>query len=167
MKCYNHPETDATGTCASCGKATCSECGVQVQGAYVCRECLAAGKSGSAGPTDITDNDKMMGLLSYVIGMVVPLVILLSESGKQRHFQRYHAVHSLVLNGALLLVTLLCDCTVGLVLSALTAGLAMLCLVPISLIPYGLAIYYGIQAYQGTYCEIPVVTNFVKGQGWV
>ena len=167
MKCYNHEEASAVGTCVSCGKAICDDCTVRVQDKLVCRECLAAGKTGSQGPSDITDNDKMMGLLSYVITLIVPLIILLSESGKQRRFQRYHAVHSLILSGVIIVVSLLLWCTIGLILELLTAGLATCCLLPISFIPYVLTIYYGIQAYQGKYAEIPVITDFARGQGWV
>jgi hypothetical protein len=47
MKCYTHPEAEASGTCVECGKALCSDCIVNVSGKVVCKECagrLAAGK---------------------------------------------------------------------------------------------------------------------------
>jgi uncharacterized membrane protein len=118
-------------------------------------------------PEGVSDNDKMMALLSYVITIIVPLVILLSESGKHRPFQKYHAIHSLALSGILFVVTLVLACTVGLVLELLTAGLGTCCLIPVTLLPYALSIYFGVQAYQGQYVIIPVVTDFVKKQGWV
>jgi len=167
MRCYNHPEVDAVGTCVSCNRAVCSECGIEVQGKLMCRECLAAGRTATQVSSDITDNDKMMALLAYVIGVVVPLIILLSETGKRRLFQRYHAVHSLILSAILFFVTLLVGCTIGLVLELLTAGLGTCCLLPLMIAPYGIAVYYGIQAYQGKYVEIPLITDFARGQGWV
>ncbi len=45
---------------------------------------------------DVTDNDKLMALLAYALPFIVSIVILLTESGKTRPFQRYHAVSSLV-----------------------------------------------------------------------
>jgi uncharacterized membrane protein len=159
MKCYNHPETDAVGACVSCNKAVCSECGVEVEGRLLCRECLAAGKGGPAS-SEITDNDKMMGLLSYVITFIVPVIILLSESSKQRRFQRYHAIHALIMGVALWTVTIL----LGTIISIVTLGLGSCCVLPLPYIPM---IYYGIQAYQGEYADIPLVTDFARSQGWV
>lgn len=167
MQCHVHPDVDAVGVCVSCGRPVCRDCGVDTQGKLICRQCLAEGQTGSLDPTGVSDNDKMMGLLSYVVTLIVPLVILLSESGKRRGFQRYHAVHSLALSVILFVVALVLTCTVGLVLELVTAGLATCCLAPVALLPYAPAIYYGVQAYQGQYVVIPVVTDFVKGQGWV
>jgi uncharacterized membrane protein len=162
MKCYNHPEADAVGTCVSCKKAICSECSVEVDGRLMCRECLAAGK-GVPASSDITDNDKMMALLSYVITFVVPVIVLLSESGKQRRFQRYHAVHALTSGIVLWAVTLLVTCLI----TVLTVGYGSCCAMPFLILPYIPMIYYGVQAYQGRYVEIPLVTDFVRAQGWV
>ena len=167
MQCYVHPDVDAVGVCVSCGRPVCRDCGVDAQGKLICRECLAEGQTSSLDPTGVSDNDKMMGLLSYVVSLIVPLVILLSESGKRRGFQRYHAVHSLALSVILFVITLVLACTIGLVLELVTAGLGTCCLAPLALVPYALSIYYGVQAYQGQYVVIPVVTDFVKGQGWV
>jgi uncharacterized membrane protein len=116
---------------------------------------------------EITDQDKMMGLLSYIIQVIVPLIILLTETMKVRKFQRYHAIQSLgffaawVLFGILL--TLL-NCILG--LTGVGAVLAM-CLTPLYFLPYIAAIYYGILAYQGQYCEIPILTDFMVDQGWL
>jgi len=52
MDCYLHPESEAVGTCTSCGKAICSECAVEVEGKLVCRECLAGGKLTARKSTD-------------------------------------------------------------------------------------------------------------------
>jgi len=118
-------------------------------------------------PEGVSENDRMMGLLSYVVTIIVPLVILLSESGKRRPFQKYHAVHSLALSVILFVVTMVLACTVGVVLELLSGGLGTCCILPMGLVPYALSIYYGVQAYQGQYAVIPVVTDFVKKQGWV
>jgi uncharacterized membrane protein len=116
---------------------------------------------------EITDNDKMMGLLAYVLAVIVPLVILLSETGKQRPFQRYHAIHSLILSSLILIFGLICICPIAVALGLISAGLGSLCTIPLFLIPYIIGVVYGLQAYQGRYAEIPGVTNLAKSQGWV
>ena len=40
MKCTNHPEREATGMCAYCGKPFCEECLVEVKGRMYCKQDL-------------------------------------------------------------------------------------------------------------------------------
>lgn len=40
VKCFYHPEKDATGTCEICGKPLCDECGVELDGKFYHKECL-------------------------------------------------------------------------------------------------------------------------------
>jgi uncharacterized membrane protein len=117
--------------------------------------------------TEITENDKLMGLLSYIIGLIVPLIILLSETNKERPFQRYHAIQSLVLSAAMVIASIVIVCPLSLIIGFLTAGIGGLCTAPIGLVFLAVAIYYGIEAYQGKYSEIPVLTDFAKNQGWL
>ncbi len=50
------------------------------------------------------------------------------------------------------------------VLASVTAPFFIgLCIGPVGFI---ISIYWGIKAYQGNYVEIPVISNFVKNQGW-
>lgn len=42
MKCFNHPETDAVGTCQNCGKAGCHECLNEANDMLLCGGCFAA-----------------------------------------------------------------------------------------------------------------------------
>ncbi len=104
-------------------------------------------------PQDVvpTDEDKLWALLSWIFTPLVPLIVLLLEDKKKRPFIRYHAIQSLVL-GALITV-----------LSAVTAGFGCLVL----WIPWIYAIYLGIQSYNGKMVEVPVLTDFVKNQGWI
>lgn len=37
MKCTNHPEVDAQGMCAYCGKPYCADCLVEVKGRMYCK----------------------------------------------------------------------------------------------------------------------------------
>jgi len=38
--CTRHPDKEAVGNCAECGKAICDECKVEHQGKMVCSLCL-------------------------------------------------------------------------------------------------------------------------------
>jgi len=115
---------------------------------------------------DITDNDRLMALLAYIFGLLVPLIILLSEGSKNRPFQRYHAIQSLGLGVAVLLYEVVI-CVVYTLLTAITGGILGMCLWILFFLPFIPIIMYAIKAYQGEYVEIPVVTDFMKQQGWL
>jgi len=107
---------------------------------------------------DITDQDKLMAALAWLIPVVIPARILLIEELKGRPFQRYHAVQSLVFYGAVLVVIL--------ILAVLTfwVGFCGGCLgVPLLAWAY----YYAFRAYQGDYFEIPIITELTQKQGWL
>ena len=107
--------------------------------------------AGQAGP-EVTSDDKLWSLLAYVFTPLVPIIILLMEDKKSRPFIKAHNAQALVLG----LVNLACGVLLGWTL--------ILSCVPIIIWIY--QIYCGIQAYGGKYVEIPVITNFCKGQGW-
>ena len=56
MKCTNHPEVDAQGMCAYCGKPFCNDCLVEVKGRMYCKADLGnvldeAKQTSAAAPT--------------------------------------------------------------------------------------------------------------------
>jgi len=101
---------------------------------------------------EITSNDKLMAALSYPIG-IVAIVILLVEDMKGRPFQKYHAVQALAVNVILLVLGIVLSFTV------------ILACVPLLL--WLVTLYWAYEAYQGKYFEIPGLTPFLKGQGWL
>jgi uncharacterized membrane protein len=101
---------------------------------------------------DITSDDKLWALLAYIFSPIIPIVILLMEDKKNRPFLKAHNVQALA--WGLIYIIL------GTALSFIVVGF---CIYPIGWI---LAIYWGIQAYNGKYVNIPVITDFVKKQGW-
>jgi len=123
---------------------------------------------GSSSPRagDITENDRLMALLAYILGVIVPIIILVSEEMKNRPFQRYHAIQSLGLWVASLIYSVVA-CIVYLMLTTITLGILGVCLWIIFLLPIVPVILYGIKAYQGEWVVIPVVTDFIKKQGWL
>ena len=39
LRCYYHPDVEATGQCDRCGDYLCAECQVSFEGQYLCRQC--------------------------------------------------------------------------------------------------------------------------------
>jgi uncharacterized membrane protein len=115
---------------------------------------------------DITENDRLMALLAYILGVIVPIIILVSEEMKNRPFQRYHAIQSLGLWVASLIYSVVA-CFVYFLLTTITLGLLGVCLWIVFLLPIVPMILYGIKAYQGEWVVIPVLTDFMKKQGWL
>jgi uncharacterized membrane protein len=101
---------------------------------------------------EINDNDKLMAALCYPIAIPMSIIVLVSESMKTRPFQKYHAVQALVLWAV--------ACIPVAIISCLTLGIGLVIAWLVSLWP-------AYKAYKGESFEIPVISNFIKKQGWV
>ncbi len=124
-----------------------------------------AQEMGPAPGGELTDQDKLMAALSYPIP-IVALIILLVEDMKNRPFQKFHAVQALAINIALWVIVFILSCVLGTVVGLLTLGVGSICgLVPLLL--WLVTLYWAYLAYQGQYFDIPVLTDFIKRQGWV
>ena len=95
--------------------------------------------------TEVTSDDKLWGLLAYILSPLWPIVILLMAEKKERPFLKAHAVQALILGIVTVILYPVC-------------GVGFLFLI--------YEIYLGVQAYQGKIVEIPVITNLVKKQNW-
>jgi len=120
---------------------------------------------------DATNDDRIMAALAYIsqlilpLGFILPVIILISETSKQRPFQRYHAVQSLAL-GAIIwtlgLIYLLSWVTVGWI------GFLCLCLIlPLSIALWLLPLYYAMLAYNGKRFRIIGLSQFLEDQRWL
>ncbi len=103
---------------------------------------------------DATSDDKLWALLAYIFTPIVPIIILLMEGKKNRPFIRAHNAQALIL-GIIIVI-------LGAVIGPFTLGI----LSCVGVLLWFVCIYWGIQAYNGKYVEVPVVTNWVKSQGW-
>ena len=101
---------------------------------------------------EITDDDKLWSLLSWITG-IIAIVVLLMEDKKSRPFIKYNAVMALVV---LVVITVLV-----MILSAVTCGIGA-----ILMLAYIYPIYLGIKAFQGEWVTVPYLTDFVVNQGW-
>ncbi len=97
-----------------------------------------------------SDDDKLWALLAYVFSPLVPIIIFLMEDKKNRPFLKAHNAQALAW-GVLTLIVF--------------AVSSIICGIP-GFLMFIAAVYWGWQAYQGQNVTIPVVTDFVKGQGW-
>ena len=100
----------------------------------------------------ITNEDKLLALLAYIFTPTVPIILLLLENKKDRPFLKAHYPQAL-LWGLVLYIG-------SFVFSFIIVGI---CFGVFGLV---MNIVWGIKAYNGEYVEIPVITKFVKDQGW-
>jgi uncharacterized membrane protein len=103
---------------------------------------------------EITSDDKLWAALGYPISPLA-VIVLFMEDKKARPFIKYHAVQSIAFNIVLyILITIIAVVTLG--FGAICAPLFWL-----------VVIWPAIEAFQGKYLEIPVLTNFLKKQKWI
>jgi uncharacterized protein len=101
---------------------------------------------------EVTSDDRLWGLLSYLLTPIVPIIILLMEDKKNRPFLRAHVFQALGLG------------VVEAVLAIIISFIPVIgCFSPIMWI---INIIYALKANKGEIFEIPVITSFMKGQGW-
>ncbi len=103
---------------------------------------------------DVTSDDKLWSALGYPI-VLIPIIMLLMEEKKNRPFIKYHAVQSIAINVVFFVVAT--------ILGIVTFGIGAICVPLLWLVFF----YWGYLAYQGQMFQIPVVTDFIKKQGWV
>ncbi len=104
---------------------------------------------------ETTSDDKLWAALSYVFAPLIGIIVLLMEDKKARPFIKFHAVQSIAVSIAFwIAVTIFVTVTLG--FGGFCAPLFWL-----------VFLYWAYKAYQGETFEIPLVTNFIKGQGWV
>jgi uncharacterized membrane protein len=99
-----------------------------------------------------TSDDKLWAALAYVFAPLVPIIIMLMEDKKNRPFIKAHNMQALVWGVVFYIVT------------AITSTFLIgLCILPLGWLAQ---LYWGYKAYQGNMVTIPVLTDFVKKQGW-
>ncbi len=101
---------------------------------------------------EITSDDKLWAALAYVFAPLIPIIILLMDDKKDRAFVKAHNAQALAIG--------LINIVVG---TALGLTVVLAC---VPLLIWIAQLYWAYKAYQGEYVEIPLITNFVKNQGW-
>jgi uncharacterized protein len=103
--------------------------------------------------SSVTSDDRLWSALGYPIALIA-IVMLLMEEKKTRPFIKFHAVQAIAFNVVLWVVIFL--------LSFVTLGFGALCVPLLWLV----TLWPAIDSYRGNYTQIPVITNFIKKQGW-
>lgn len=101
-----------------------------------------------------TSDDKLWSALGYPIP-IIALIALLMEDKKERPFIKYHAVQALAFNVVIWILIFIA--------SVITLGIGAIC-APVLWI---VTLWPAYDSYRGNYTEIPVISNFIKNQGWV
>lgn len=112
----------------------------------------------------VTDNDKLFAALSYIFWPVA-IIVLLSETNKNRPFQRHHAIQALGLGIAVLIIFIPLIC-IDLILGQI-AGILSCLFFPVFFVPLAVMLWFAYRAYQGEKFDIPYLTEFMKNQGWL
>jgi len=94
---------------------------------------------------DVTSDDKLWAMLGYIIPLIA-VVVLFMEDKKNRPYVKFNAVHSIVAPVALT------------VISTITLGCGS--------ILFLVMLWWAYQAYQGQDVKIPMVSDFIRNQGW-
>ena len=111
---------------------------------------------------DITDDDKLWGLLCYLLWPLSAILVALMEDKKARPYIKYHAIQSTGLGVVVVALIVILSC----VLAAMTfflGGLGGCC----GIVPVLAMFYYAYLAYQGDYFDIPYLTDLMVQQGWL
>ncbi|MBN8655339.1 MAG: hypothetical protein J0M11_06330 [Anaerolineae bacterium] len=95
--------------------------------------------------SDVTQDDKLWAALGYVIPLIA-IVVLFMEDKKNRPYVKFNAVQSLVATVAL---TIISTVTLG------CGGILFLVM-----------FWWAYQAYQGQDVRIPMISDFIRNQGW-
>ena len=102
---------------------------------------------------EITSDDKLWSALGYPIPLVA-IIVLFMEEKKARPFIKFHAVQALAFNVVLYILIF--------IVSAVTLGFGAICAPLLWLV----TLWPAFDSYKGNYTEVPVITNFIKNQGW-
>lgn len=101
---------------------------------------------------EISDDDRLWAMLSYILSPIVPIILLLIPEKRERPFLKAHLAQSLVFGVAVYLI------------SALFGGFILGTI--IRLAGFVFEIIWGLAANRGEYVTIPVITDLCKKQGW-
>jgi uncharacterized membrane protein len=95
--------------------------------------------------SDLTSDDKLWAALGYVIP-IIAIVVLFMEDKKSRPYIKFNAVQSLV-------ATVILS-----ILSTVTCGFGA--------VLFLIMLWWAYQAYMGQDVRIPMISDFIRNQGW-
>jgi uncharacterized membrane protein len=103
---------------------------------------------------EVTSDDKLWAFLAYIFTPLSPIIILLMADKKDRPFIKAHNIQALIWG------------LINLVGGTILSSVLFFCFGLPSILIWAVGVYWGYQAYQGKMVTIPMITDFVKNQGW-
>jgi uncharacterized membrane protein len=104
-------------------------------------------------PIESSSDDRLWALLAYILSPLVPIIILLMAEKRERPFLKAHNIQALILGAIIAILS-----------SVLSPVLGIGCVIWVIGIVY--EIILGLKANKGELVEIPLISNFVRQQGW-
>ena len=95
--------------------------------------------------SDISSDDKLWAMLGYLIPLIA-VVVLFMEDKKNRPYVKFNAVQSIAATVVLTII------------STITLGCGS--------ILFFAMLWWAYQAYQGQDVKIPMISDFIRNQGW-
>ncbi|MBK8617455.1 MAG: hypothetical protein IPN96_10180 [Anaerolineales bacterium] len=95
--------------------------------------------------SDISSDDKLWAMLGYLIPLIA-IVVLFMEDKKNRPYVKFNAVQSIAATVVLTII------------STITLGCGS--------ILFFAMLWWAYQAYQGQDVKIPMISDFIRNQGW-
>jgi uncharacterized membrane protein len=95
--------------------------------------------------SDITQDDKLWAMLGYLLPLIA-IIVLFMEDKKSRPYIKFNAVQSIA---AAVIVSIIATITFG------CGGIL-----------YFVFLWWAYQAYQGADIRIPMISDFIRNQGW-
>ena len=94
--------------------------------------------------SDVTSDDKLWAALAYVFSPLIPIILMFMEEKKNRPFIKSHNMQALILG----------------IITVVTSGFC------VGILVWFYQLYCAYQAYQGMEVKVPVISDFVRNQGW-
>jgi uncharacterized membrane protein len=157
---------DGSPACTACGAsqgvAASSVAPGAIPGSIPAAAPVAAAGAG------LTPN--VAGALAYVLGLVTGILFLVIEPFKNDRFVRFHAFQSIFIHVVIIVLWIVCA-IVGALLTAITHGLFIFILSPLSLLfllaIFCLWLYLMYSAYQGKTFQLPVIGPLAAKQAGI
>ncbi len=99
---------------------------------------------------EITSDDRLFAALAYVFSPLTPIIFLLMEDKKNRPFIKAHNAQALAMGIIMIIIVP--------IIAAVTFGCGA--------VLWFIMLWWAYKAYKGEMVNIPVITDFVKKQGW-
>lgn len=106
-------------------------------------------------PSGVSSDERLWGLLAYLLTPLVPIIILLMPDKKDLPFLKAHNMQALLLGIVEWIVVFI----LGVIIPVIGGCVGSVAVIVVNVL-------YALKANKGEYFEVPVITNFVRQQGW-